>query len=72
MIDKEELKKLCMKYDKKAGEYPESEFQGYALYEFFLEQSGELKPIDYDNIEAEITIEKYRETEENYLKELRK
>lgn len=71
MINKEELKKLCLEYDKKAGYYPESEFQGYALYEFFLEKLGELEIVDYDNVKAEITTEKYQEIEEDYLKELR-
>jgi hypothetical protein len=77
MIDKEELKKLCIKFDRKAGNYPESRFQGYALYEFFLEQLGELNPIAIDALmrnfstEAEIIAKQYREIEENYLKELR-
>ena len=28
------LKQLCMEYDSKYGEYPESKYQGLALYDF--------------------------------------
>ncbi len=35
---KEELRKLCLKYDAEYGHYPESPYEGRALFEFFLEQ----------------------------------
>jgi hypothetical protein len=41
-IDKEALLKLCLNYDIKYGDYPESSFEGQALYEFLLCQRGEV------------------------------
>ena len=32
----EKLKKLCLEYDSKAQAYPESPFEGFALYYFAL------------------------------------
>lgn len=34
----EKLRKLCEEYDTEYGDYPESEYQGRALYEFYLEK----------------------------------
>lgn len=39
MINIQELKKLCLKFDKKYGEYPESEYEGRGIYLFFLDNS---------------------------------
>lgn len=33
---KEKLRKLCDEYDDEAGEYPESQYQGRALYDFYI------------------------------------
>ena len=35
---KEKLRELCEEYDAEHGDYPESEYQGRALYEFYLEK----------------------------------
>lgn len=40
-IDKDALLELCLDYDIKYGDYPESSFEGQALYEFLLCQRGE-------------------------------
>lgn len=34
----EKLRKLCEEYDTEYGDYPESEYQGRALYEFYLDK----------------------------------
>ena len=36
----EALRNLCLMYDEKKGEYPESSFEGRALFNFFLELNG--------------------------------
>lgn len=40
-IDKDTLLDLCLDYDTKYGDYPESCLEGQALYEFLLCQRGE-------------------------------
>ena len=35
-LTKDELKRLCDDYDNRYGAYPESEFEGEAVYEFIL------------------------------------
>ena len=35
---KEKLRELCEEFDAYAGEYPESQYQGRALYDFYLEK----------------------------------
>jgi hypothetical protein len=41
IIGKKALLKLCLDYDIKYGDYPESSFEGQALYEFLLCRRGE-------------------------------
>jgi hypothetical protein len=40
-IDKGALLELCLDYDIKHKDYPESSYEGQALYEFLLCQRGE-------------------------------
>jgi hypothetical protein len=40
-IDKTALLDLCVDYDIRYKDYPESHYEGQALYEFFLCQQGE-------------------------------
>jgi hypothetical protein len=40
-IDPIELKKLCDDYDKEYETYRESEYEGKAIYEFFMEALNE-------------------------------
>lgn len=42
-IDKEALLNLCLDYDIKYKDYPESLYEGQAIYEFLLYQLGEAK-----------------------------
>ena len=35
---KEKLLELCEEYDTEYGDYPESEYEGRALYNFYLEK----------------------------------
>ena len=44
LIDKEVLRELCMQYDIENQEYPESPYEGLAIYNFFI---GKEKEIDY-------------------------
>jgi len=60
------LKELCQLYDKFAGEYPESSYEGFALYYFALHGKDGFKPT-YSGIHAL----DYEEGEE-YLNELEK
>lgn len=50
---KEKLRKLCDEYDDEAGEYPESQYQGRALYDFYLRA--------YHPETADAEIEQYHE-----------
>lgn len=34
------LKSLCQKYDTSYGQYPESTYEGKAIYEFFCEENN--------------------------------
>ena len=38
----EKLKALCDKYDDRYGEYPESTYEGSAIYEFYQETKGKI------------------------------
>lgn len=60
----ERLKELCQSYDKSAGNYPESPYEGFALYYFALHRKEGFKPTSngvsiYD-----------REGGKDYLKEI--
>jgi len=39
-IDRAALQALCMNYDFSEGEYPESKYEGYSLYQFYLNSIG--------------------------------
>ena len=47
MLDLAELKKICDEYDGEYGMYPESDYEGNAIYEFAVERAAkavEAKP----------------------------
>lgn len=58
------LKELCQSYDKITEEYPESPYEGFALYYFALHRKDGFKP-GYHGV----NINDYEEGEE-YLKEI--
>jgi len=39
-LKKFDLKSLCKQYDKEYGSYPESYFEGEAIYQFFCEKNN--------------------------------
>ena len=45
-INADALRGLCLEYDLKYGDYPESYYQGFGLLEFFLKTVVGIKPID--------------------------
>ena len=53
---KEKLRKLCDEYDDEAGDYPESQYPGRALYNFYLRT--------YHPETAEAEIDQYYEERE--------
>ncbi len=57
MILAEELKKLCLEYDKEKGCYPESKYEGQSLYMFLLEKIGLVERLSYSNYYLKIREE---------------
>jgi len=48
-IDKEALQELCRQYDRVYQDYPESPYEGWAIYNFFDNLlAGKVRGIDYD------------------------
>lgn len=45
-MDLDELRRLCMQYDKKYGTYPESTFEGMSVYSFIYEKVTGQKPTE--------------------------
>ncbi len=73
----EMLRNLCLAYDEKKGEYPESKFEGRALFNFYLELNG-IAPMNANDplyqaymddlkLRQIEKIEAIREDDENYL-----
>lgn len=52
-IDEDQLRELCLEYDRKMNAYPESEYEGLAIFMFF--QHGD----DFYN--WDMPIEKWKE-----------
>ncbi len=54
ILSLDQLKELCKKYDKENGNYPESEYEGYSMYEYICEELGLEQPENW-NLEPQNT-----------------